>query len=113
MEHLNYAAPVPPGIIVLTIRPLPDGWAVQCPGIENLLVYRAGSAAEHAARRIAERLSGAGRWVEIHILLRSGAFGARLVCPPSAPSLTEWFEPPDTWTSSPTRSDADGLQMSA
>lgn len=63
---------------IITIVPAAQGWSVLCDGVENGLVFKQGSKAELAARRLAKALSRAGETVELRIILRDGRLHAAL-----------------------------------
>jgi len=65
----------------LTIAPLPFGWSLEIPG-DLPTVYRSGSAAETAGRRLAEGLAAAGEPVKLVIRLRDGAIAGRFLFSP-------------------------------
>lgn len=66
----------------IVVEPLAGGWAVRAPGLENLMVFRSGGAAERAGRELALRLASAGQAADLHLRLRDGTTGARFVCLP-------------------------------
>lgn len=72
----------------IEVTPLPSGWAVRSPVLPNDLIFARGSAAEGAARSLAERLSAAGQPVKLTIKLKDGSIAGRFVLPPRA-SRTE------------------------
>lgn len=65
------------------VEPVAHGWAVRTGACENLMVFRAGGAAERAARKMALALATAGEPVELQVRLRDGSTAARYVCLPS------------------------------
>lgn len=92
----------------IVVEPLADGWAVRAAGLENLMVFRSGGAAERAGRELTHRLASAGQAAELHLRLRDGTTGARFVClPPTEQDpdtlLVEVRPPP------PARGHPDGL----
>jgi len=60
------------------VTPMDSGWMVQL-GRDAALVFRAGSRAEEAARRLARAISDAGESAEIMIYLRDGSLGGRIL----------------------------------
>ncbi len=69
----------------ISVTPLESGWMLQ-QGRGAALVFRAGSCAEAAARRLARAISDAGESAEIMIYLRDGSLGGRIVSPQAPPS---------------------------
>lgn len=85
----------------IVVEPLAGGWAMRAPGLENLMVFRSGGAAERAGREMALRLASAGEAAELHLRLRDGTTGARFICLPPTdqdpdPLLVEVRPPPPT-----------------
>lgn len=66
----------------VVVEPLGTGWAVQTGALDNLMVFRSGSAAERAGRELALTLAGAGETTELRLRLKDGSTAARLVCLP-------------------------------
>ena len=65
----------------VSVSPAANGWAVRSEAIENDLLFRHGSKAEEAAKRIALAMAEAGHTTELSILLRDGSTATRLVLP--------------------------------
>lgn len=82
MSYIDCASPAGADVRIVTVKPFLHAWAVECPGVENPMVFLSGGQAELAACRLGERLATAGEWAEIRILLRDGSTGGRFVCPP-------------------------------
>lgn len=70
---------------VVSVVPAESGWAVRSNAISNEMLFRHGSRAERAARRLAHALAARGEFVELRIYLRDGSLAGRFVCPPPAP----------------------------
>lgn len=66
------------------VEPVSRGWAVRTGVCENLMLFRAGGAAERAAHRVAFALATAGEPVELEMRLRDGSAAARYICLPPA-----------------------------
>ncbi|WP_296596119.1 DUF2188 domain-containing protein [Phenylobacterium sp.] len=66
---------------IIEVRPIGDGWAVKAEGVTADMVFAAGSAAELAARRLAQRLAVAGTPSELRIRLRDGSLAGRFLSP--------------------------------
>lgn len=64
------------------VEPLSTGWAVRSNAVDNLMVFRSGSAAERAGRHLALGLASAGEPAELQLRLRDGSRAARFVCLP-------------------------------
>ena len=86
MSYIDCAGPAGPDVRVITVKPFLQAWAVDCPGVENPMIYATGGGAELAARRLGERLAAVGEWAEIRVVLRDGTTGGRFVCPPFSPA---------------------------
>jgi hypothetical protein len=65
----------------ISVTPLDSGWIVQH-GHDAALVFRAGSGAEAAARRLARAFSDAGESAEVMIYLRDGSLAGRILSGP-------------------------------
>ncbi|HZW15411.1 MAG TPA: hypothetical protein VFF66_04055 [Brevundimonas sp.] len=72
------------------VEPLASGWAVRSDALDNLMVFRSGSAAERAGRDLALGLAAAGEPAELQLRLKDGSKAARFVCLPP----TEWDPEP-------------------
>jgi hypothetical protein len=70
-------------MIVVTVRPLPGGWAVHASGLAGDMVFRSGAAAELAARRLAQQIADAGDPARLVVQLKDGSEGGRFLFPPS------------------------------
>jgi len=70
---------------LISVSPLGEGWAVRSDGLDNEMLFNGGGRAEAAARRLGEKLAGAGEACEIRIHDRKGALVARFVCSPPEP----------------------------
>ena len=66
----------------VVVEPLGSGWAVRSDALDNLMVFRSGSAAERAGRGLALRLASGGEPAELHLRLKDGSKAARFVCLP-------------------------------
>ena len=71
----------------ISVTPLDSGWMVQ-QGRDAALVFRNGSSAEAAARRLARAISDTGESAEIMIYLRDGSLGGRILSPPAPAAVT-------------------------
>ena len=67
---------------VITVVPAQDGWCVRQEASGVSQMFASGAKAEGAARRLGEALARTGQAAEIHIYLRDGSLGGRLVCAP-------------------------------
>lgn len=65
----------------IEVAPLADGWRVRIGDVANDMVFRSGRLAEAAARRLAQRLAGAGTPSELQIRLRDHSLAARQIWP--------------------------------
>ncbi len=70
---------------VVSIVPAESGWAVRSNAISNEMLFRHGSRAERAARRLAHALAARGEFVELRVHLKDGSLAGRFVCPPPSP----------------------------
>ncbi len=68
---------------LIAVIPLGEGWAVRSDGLDNDMLFKGGGRAEAAARRLAEKLAGAGEPCEIRIHDRAGRLAGRFVCAPA------------------------------
>ena len=73
----------------IAVTALADGWKLTVDDVDNDMIFRSGRDAEHAARRLAERLARAGFWSEIRLHLKDGSLAARFLSPadPSSPAV--------------------------
>lgn len=66
---------------VISIRPDPDGWAVEMAATGYFEMFQNAAAAEQAARALGDQLAAEGKAAEIRIHLRDGRLGAKFLCP--------------------------------
>ncbi|MFN3932743.1 MAG: hypothetical protein ACK4JY_13450 [Brevundimonas sp.] len=78
---------------IIVVEPAGAGWSVDVPGLVNQMFFATGREAETVARRLATRLAGAGRGVEVEIRLRGGAIAGRYLCFPRAANEEETAAP--------------------
>jgi hypothetical protein len=69
------------GAVMVEVVPAAQGWAVRSPALANDMLFAGGAAAEAAARRLAERLAGAGRPVRLIVRMRNGSVAGRFAYP--------------------------------
>lgn len=70
----------------IVVEPLADGWAVRSEAVDNVMVFKSGSAAEDTARGLAFKLAQTGEPVKLHLKLRNSPAMARFLClPPIEP----------------------------
>ena len=77
-------------MLVISVQPVEDGWSVRSEGVEQELIFSAGSDAEAAARRLGETLALEGQRVEIRLFLRDGGVAAKLTCVPDMKPRLRW-----------------------
>lgn len=73
----------------IEVAPAPGGWTVCVHGEARPVAFLGGRAAEQAARRLAQRVSAAGRPVRLTIRLRDGSIAGRLRYPASVTAPAE------------------------
>jgi hypothetical protein len=70
---------------VIAGRPEPEAWSLRIDQHEGVLLFSSGAEAEGVARRLAQRLAGAGERVDVLIHLRDGSLAGRLRFTPREP----------------------------
>ncbi len=67
---------------LISVEPLGDGWTVRLDEFGNDMVFRRGSDAEDAAKRLGKRIAEAGHPAEIRVFVRGGVLAGRFICEP-------------------------------
>ena len=65
--------------LVISVRPMPHGWAVQADTLLSGLLFLSGAAAEAAARALAACYARIGQASEVVVFLRDGALAGRFL----------------------------------
>ena len=80
--------------IVITVKPILPGWAVECEALFELQIFRSGAQAERSAVRLSGALTRAGWCVKIVVLDLHGAVAGLRGGQSSALRLVEWRPAP-------------------
>ena len=70
-------------IELITVKPTPGGWRVDCEPRGHRQSFQSGATAEAAARQLGGAIARGGQAAEIRIFLRDGSLAGRFVCAPA------------------------------
>ncbi len=65
---------------LITVKPTPEGWRVECEPRGPHQSFQSGATAEAAARQLGEAIARGGQAAEIRIFLRDGSLAGRFAC---------------------------------
>jgi hypothetical protein len=67
-------------IELITVKPTPGGWRVECEHMGHRQSFQSGATAEAAARQLGQAIARGGQPAEIRIFLRDGSLAGRFAC---------------------------------